>query len=321
MKLSFKNKPTAGNQPNRRSAESSQPRTSRVSSTQGIEQRYAFRRNRTITGSTSSDIKSGNELNATVRSPRAQAHHLSSLRRRVIIYLGLVLLVVFLLYLLLSQLIAATVIKVEGTVALSAQDSSGYQQSLDEYFAARPLERLRFSLDNPKLLSHMQASHPDIESLTISSLDQLGEALVVIKPRQAIARWNVAGKRQYVDAKGVVFERNYAKDPTLQIVDDSGIDNKGSASIASRRFLGFVGLAVGLADNDGLKVTKITIPSLTTRQIELKLKGVKPYFKLSVDRSVGEQMEDVTRLQHHLAQKGLKPEYVDVRVKGKAYYR
>lgn len=322
MKLPFNKKPTSNQVPGRRrTGRGDEASKSSDSAPASLEQRYAFRRNRTINGSTSADIKSSNELNAAVRSPRAITHHLSSQRRRIIGYLLAVLVSAFLLYLLLHQLIAQTVIRVPGVASLPASDRSGYQKSIDSYFASRPMERLRFMLDEPKLLSHLQAGHPEVQSVKINSLDQLGKAQIILQPRAAIARWSVDGKRQYVDARGVVFERNFGADPGLAIVDKSGVSTSGATSVASRRFLGFVGLSVGLAKDAGLEVKEIIIPSLTTRQVELKLAGVKPYFKLSVDRSVGEQMEDIARINKYLQDKGMKPEYVDVRVDGKAYYR
>ncbi len=322
MKRPLKRKKPSHAMPSRR-AVSRDDRGSeqRTSSASDIEHRYAFRRNRTITGSTSNDIRSGNELNAQVRSPRAQAHHLSSLRRRVLFYLGTVFVAAFVLYLLLNQMIAAAVIKVEGTPSVAASDTAGYQASLDSYFSARPFERLRFTLNTAELLSHLQTQHPEVEKLTVTSVDQPGKALVTLRPRSAIARWNVAGKKQYVDSKGVVFERNYGADPQLQIIDNSGVADSGSGAVASRRFLGFIGIAVGLAKDNGLSVSEIIIPSLTSRQVDLKLAGVVPYYKLSVDRSVGEQIEDLTRVQRHLVGNQLQPEYIDLRVEGKAFYR
>jgi hypothetical protein len=43
--------------------------------------------------------------------------------------------------------------------------------------------------------------------------------------------------------------------------------------------------------------------------------------KFSVDRAVGEQAEDAARAVRYLDGKGMSPEYLDVRISGKAFYK
>ena len=68
-------------------------------------------------------------------------------------------------------------------------------------------------------------------------------------------------------------------------------------------------------------VNFVPSPKDTTRQVEVKLKGVTYPVKYSVDRPVGEQTEDAKRSIVHLQQRAIAAEYIDVRVSGKAYYR
>lgn len=306
--------------PGRRSAsnriEQSRPTSEELST------RYAFRRNRTLTGSSSATIASSNELNAELRSPRAHVHHLASLRRRLFSYLAVVGALALGLYLLVSQLVATTVISVEDTAPiLGASDSGAYTKAIEGYYAARPAERFRFVLDRDALLGHIQASRPEVQAIRVEPGAGPGEASVIITARQPIARWSIDGGNQYVDGDGVVFARNYFADPELQIVDNSGLGAASSRLVASNRFLGFIGRVVAKSTTYGLDIDTVSIPSLTTRQVALTLKDQPTEYKLSVDRSAGEQVEDISRITRYLASNNLRPGYVDVRIAGKAYYK
>lgn len=286
-----------------------------------LTNRYAFRRNRTLTGSSSAQVASSNELNAEIRSPRAHVHHLTALRRRLLATFIGVVLVAFGLYVLLSQLVASATIQMAGIGTLPPDDQAAYAKALDSYYAARPAERLRFLLDGRMLLEHIQSSRPEIKAVSIEPGDGIGNASVNLVSRKPIARWNLNGDNQYVDSNGVVFSRNYYADPGLQIIDNSGIQSSRDRVLASNRFLGFVGHVVAKSAASGLAVDNVTIPALTTRQIIVTLKGKATQYKLSVDRSPGQQVEDIVHIDRYLTSNNMSPGYVDVRIAGKAFYK
>lgn len=287
-----------------------------------LSNRYAFRRNRTLTGSSSAKVTSTNELNAELKSPRAHVHHLTSLRRRILFYLGCVGFVAFGLYLLVSQLVATTTVAVSGAGGSApASDVTAYQNAFESYYAARPAERLRFLLNEKAFVSHVQSARPEVRDIRIEPGASLGEASMVVIARDPIARWSIGGANQYVDGEGIVFSRNYFEDPALQIVDNSGLQTDSNRLVASNRFLGFVGRVIAKSQAQNLNVSKVVIPAFTTRQVSVTILGQSTEYKLSVDRSAGEQVEDMTRITRYLAAQKLSPEYVDVRISGKAFYR
>lgn len=318
MKLGRAGKKNAASTPGRR--REGEARAERPSSAD-LSQRYAFRRNRTLTGSSSASVASSNELNAELRSPRAHAHHLTMLRRKLLVSFVVVAFVVFGLYILVSQLVATTAMTVANIGPLSPADQKQYSDAFESYYAARPVERFRFLLDEKALLSHIQASRPEVQALRIEPGAKLGEASVTITARQAIARWSIDGTNQYVDGEGVVFAKSYFGDPALQIIDNSGLQASQSKLVASNRFLGFIGRVIAKSDANGLDVSKVTIPALTTRQVSISLVGQDTEYKLSVDRSAGNQVEDIARINRYLAAHQLSPGYVDVRIAGKAFYK
>lgn len=309
-----------GDQPNRRRTSAGDRNEQDHSSSQTVSERYAFRRNRTITGSSSAQIMSSNELNAEVRSPRAQAHHLSSLRRRLLMYFGAIAAAAFSLYIVLAQTTASEFIQVKDVPVISAQQEELYRASIEEYYTARPAERLRFLLDEDRIVSHMQASHPEVKNLSIDQTG-IGEASVTVYARTPIARWNISSVDQYVDGEGVVFTNNYFKDPALQIIDNTGVQVDSSQAVASNRFLGFIGRLLASAEERALSVSRVTLPAGTTRQVEVVFTGKATKYRVSVDRSAGQQVEDIHRISSYLSKRSINPGYVDVRLEGKAYYK
>lgn len=290
-------------------------------SSEDLSARYAFRRNRTLTGSSSAHIASSNELNAELRSPRSHVHHLSNLRRKLLAYFAVVSVVAFGLYILVSQLVATTVPTLAGIGPASDSDATAYTRAVEEYYAARPVERFRFLLNEEALLSHVQSTRPEVRAIDVEPGSSMGEASLVITPREAIARWAFDSSDQYVDSYGVVFARNYFDDPVLQIVDNSGLPASSSRLVTSNRFLGFIGRVVAKSSEQGMSISQVAIPALTTRQVAVTLEGQATEYRLSVDRSAGNQVEDMARIQRYLTVNQVTPGYVDVRIAGKAFYK
>lgn len=283
-----------------------------------LEERYAFRRNRTITGSAASSVSSANESNAQLKSVRVQAHELSNKRRHIGATLLLVLAGSALLFSLILQFTAVAVVR---TTDSSVKLDPSYSEIIQSYFASRPIERLRFLTNTNQLNAFMQSKAPEIANVHVTGAAGFGESMFVLTMREPIAGWSINGRQQYVDSTGTAFANNYFEPPSVQIIDNSGIQVQAGRAVASNRFLGFVGRAVGLSKVQGYNVQQVIIPSGTTREVDLRVEGVDYPIKLSVDRPAGEQTEDMSRVIKHLKAKGITPEYIDVRVEGKAFYR
>lgn len=301
--------------PRRRQQTPAQPRASE----EELGQRYAFRRNRTLTGSASSNVLSTSESNADLKSPRVQAHELARKRRHISATLGVVLLCAIGLLGLISQFTAGVVVRATPDASLQLDDT--YEEAIQRYFNNRPVERLRFMVDVGQLKEYLQTAAPEIQDVTPDGSAGFGTSAFAVTVRSPIAGWSINGKQHYVDVSGTSFGRNYFAAPSVQIIDKSGVQVAAGQAVASNRFLGFVGQVVGVAKSRNYTVTQVIIPRGTTRQVELRLKGIKYPVKLSVDRSVGEQVEDMDRAVRWMASHNKSPKYVDVRVSGRAFYR
>jgi hypothetical protein len=194
-------------------------------------------------------------------------------------------------------------------------------RAINDYLGAHPLSRFRFALDTHDLALYLETVVPEIGDVTNVSLGSIGETNFTVAMRHPVAGWTINNVQYFVDAAGIAFQKNYFTRPSVQIVDNSGVALEQGTAIASNRFLGFVGRVVALSKSRGYTVTQAIIPKGTTRQLEIVLKEISSHVKLSVDRAVGEQVEDMARALNYLKAHKSIPSYIDVRVSGKAFYK
>lgn len=286
-----------------------------------LDQRYAFRRNRTLTGSLSSDVESANVHHMELRSPRVHGHDLRAHRRRLgSLFVGVAAGSAVLGYIV-YQSLAIPQVSVKG--ALAPVDTTKYTGTIQTYLDGHFLQRLRSTLDVNQLTAYLQEhGSPEVASIAPDiSFGGLGKGTLVVEMRRPAVVWHAGSTVSYVDTAGNAFSKNYYAEPTVQIVDQTGIKTSGTQVLASNRFLGFVGKVIGQMSTQGHTVNKVVLPENTTRQVEVYMDGVGYPIKLSVDRPAGEQAEDAARAIKYVTGKGIAPEYLDVRVSGKAYYR
>ena len=200
-------------------------------------------------------------------------------------------------------------------------DQARYQSAINNYFASRPGERLRPLLNAQELERYLAQVTPEVSAVHVKGAPSLATSQFDIVFRKPVAGWLINSNQYYVDKNGISFQTNYFERPTVKITDNSGVPQTTGESVASSRFLRFVGQTVDLARGNGLIVEEAIIPAGTTRQIELRLAAHKYPVKLSLDRPAGEQVEDMQRAVAYFDAKQASPQYIDVRVSGKAYYR
>lgn len=282
-----------------------------------------FQRNRTITGSTSNHVDGTSGKIADLESPRTLAHRLAQRRRRLM-WLFILLLAVAVGAILLVWQFTAHVsfshASTKPTTAISDQ-TQAYTKTMDDYLAQRPLERFRFATNEDTLLAYMSEAHPEIKRIRIDRSDGLGVSSVLLEFRAPLASWTVANTRYFVDEAGVLFMKNYFPEPAVAVADTSGVVTASGDPVASSRLLSFAGRAVSLAKAASYTVTEVRLPPATTRQLEIKVAGLDTVIKMTIERAVGEQVEDMTRALAYMKASGETPASIDVRVQGKAYYR
>lgn len=277
---------------------------------QANPERADFRRNRTIVGTTSNNLE----------SPRTHVHHLTIRRRRIFSILMIMLLSILALWLLISNYTASPITTVSGQSVIKSVKLSPYNKAIQDYLEMNPMGRFSFFLDQKALTAYVSSKLPEVSSVTLQGMSQIGKTKFKVVMRRPVAGWEINGRQYYVDASGVSFEKNYYNDPSVQIIDNTGAPIEAGTTSVSKRLLSFVGRVVSQALSGGYIVTKATLPASTMRELDINIKDVSPFIKLSIDRSVGEQVEDMGRALRYFSSNQITPSYIDVRVSNKAFY-
>lgn len=300
MKFSRRNKPTV---PQRRLVDAQEPQTD--------VQNRSYLRNRTLSGMRPTQEESS----------RGQAHALVAQRRRLSGIFLLIFGIIVVLVLILGQFTARVTVGIVGTDFSQQPDTKAYAKAISNYLNNNPVERLRFTLSNGQLLSRLTVTDPEIASVKQVTSWGLGTTNFAITLRQPVAGWQINHQQYYVDASGVAFQKNYFTPPGVQIIDQSGAVPGSGGTVTSTRFLSFIGKIVSVAQGRGYAVTQAILPAGTTREVAIRIANLQPEVRLSIDRGAGEQVEDMDRSLKYLTAKGVTPQYIDVRIAGKAYYQ
>lgn len=280
---------------------------------------YAFRRSRTMTGSSSDSVRSAAETHADLQSDRLKHHTLRKQRQHLGVYLLIVVLCAVGLVLLVNNFMIST--SMRQIPGVSATDVSAYQVAIDSYLSSHPNERFVFSLRGEALLEAVQKQYPEVRAITVDVQPWLRPAFVRVDLRIPIASWTIGSTKYYIDGGGVAFQENYRAEPTLIVEDETGINPNDTAAVASERMIRYIGRLVALLKQNGLTVERLILPPATSREVDVRLSGISYTIKTDLDRDPAGQAADVAQAVGYLGRKGITPSYADVRVSSKLYYK
>lgn len=102
--------------------------------------------------------------------------------------------------------------------------------------------------------------------------------------------------------------------PEAEIIDEAGTG-------VTRRMKEYIAQYEEDIKAYGYSVNRAVIPAGKSREVHVFLNGYEFYVKLNIDRETAVSAEDTSRMITYLSEHDVHPEYVDVRVKGKAYYK
>lgn len=252
-------------------------------------------------------------------SERQAAWRLRLRRRRLARWLMAAVLVAGLTLLLLTQLAAK--IEIQTPNQISSEERQQYLRVVEDYYQTRPIERLRFMVDQVSLNAFFLDRVPEVKSVGIVGGRDLASATLQLAFRQPVAEWSSGDVVYFVDESGVTFRRNYFDTPSVIVNDMSGVVAEAGQEVINRRFLSFLGQSVALFRDNGLSVTEAALPPSTVRQVNFKLQDRNYIIKMVVDRSASAQVSQALKALKYIDEQGISPEYVDVRVDQRVFYR
>jgi cell division septal protein FtsQ len=272
-----------------------------------------FIRNRTLSGYDPSGDTAAEE--AVLERSRQQNR--SSKKRRWTTILLAIGVVVSLIVLLISQFVVSVSSVEYAQSGVSTKRDNEYLAFANQYLDERPSQRLLWAINGEELLAAARTAYPEIAEISVNN-NLISGGSVKVSLRSPVAVWSAGGKRSYVDQHGVVFETNYFDEPDITIVDQNTSQSGGVSS----RMLEFIGKTIaGLESSSSEKVREISIPAQAARYVEIKLHSRDFYIKVQIDRDITSQITDIVNMIKFLDERGIKPSYIDVRVKNRGYYR
>lgn len=270
----------------------------------------SYRRNRTL--------NSRQTISPLEASERLEAHELVKKRRSVARRLFMTAVSLAIVVFLLFQLTID--ISIQTPDMKSYNSSNKYVVTLNEYYSAHPTERFRFFLNNNDLKQFFLQKAPEVKNIRIEG-DFLARSAVKLTFRQPVAQWSSGGKVYFVDDGGVTFEQNYFDAPAVVVRDESGLPTRGGQEVINRQFLSFLGQAVSAFAQYKIKVSEATLPASTVRQVWFKVEGRATQVRMTVDRAAQSQVKQAVITLEYLGKAGNTPEYIDVRVDQRSFYK
>jgi hypothetical protein len=281
---------------------------------------YIFRRSRTITGTKSPEVTASAARRGQFKTERITLMELREHRQQIVRFLaGCMLACVILAFLVVNFIVSPQVhAPQKGT---RQPNITNYQKSIYHYFDDHPFERFGFLMRPDDVEAEIIRNHPEVRGVSVMRDWYGGNVQFALAFRTPLLVWKTGAKQFYVDAQGVAFNYNHFAEPTLSVTDQSGIPPDQSGVVASTRFIKFLGQIVAAVNSYGKGVVEQVIIPPATREIDLKLAGREYIIKTNTDRDPLQEAEDIANALKYFDQNGIKPQYIDVRVAHKAFYK
>lgn len=266
-----------------------------------------FRRNQTLT-TRPHEIRE--------ESARAREKKLRVRRRRIGATLVFVAIFCAFGLAILSQFSGGNLSVTSKNTKLSAGDAANYAKIAEKYLRENPFERFSFGRSAENFSLAIERAAPEIASATLSP-SGFGGGSLELSFREPVASWTVGAETSFVDKVGVVFARNFFAAPKIAISDESGVRDVS----ASAAFLSFVGQVSAALAQNSYAVERIVVPRGAIRYTDFFIAGRKYPFMAQIDRAPAAQIADIMASIRYLDQNKIAPQYVDVRVAGKMYWK
>ncbi len=284
------------------------------------QNQYVFRRSRTLTGSTSARIAPAAPAAGQLKTERLKLHELRAQRNHIVRALTGVALVAAVLCFLISNVIGNPSV-LYGQTGTGKPSTAQYQRTIQDYLGDHPIERFGFLLNTQDLGAYLVRQHNEVRMLEVDRAWYGGDVKFTFFFRKPLLVWKTGGQKFYVDDQGIAFDYNHFAEPAVEVTDQSGITPDSAGAVASTRFIAFLGKMVGAVNGYSKGVVTTVIIPASTREIDLKLQGRDYVIKTQSDRDPLEQAQDVAYAIGYFDTHKITPQYIDVRVSHKAFYK
>lgn len=197
-----------------------------------------------------------------------------------------------------------------------------YLSTIDTYFGEKPLSTSKIFFNKSDLENYIIDKHPEVRAISYKSA-LIGKDNIEFATKEPTFIWQTDKTKYYGDEDGVIYEEagSVSNGDLLEIRDGAKLDSQPGDKVASSNLLEYVDEIKSELANRSINIEYFSLPS-TSREVHVHLEGKPFYVKMSIDRSVVGQSEELFKTLNYLesSNKAIK-EYVDLRTEDRAYYR
>ena len=204
----------------------------------------------------------------------------------------------------------------------SSQLDSNYQATVDEYFSENPLSRYRLFFNEDELKNYIIQIHPNIGDIDINT-PVIGAATISLGEKSPVFYWQTADTLYIGAADGTIYKQAQSEDSLEipRITDGSSVEQELGDKVISSSTIEYLDSLEEELTNNGLTPVKYEIPT-ASRQVNVYLSGKKYFVKISLDRSVVGQLDELSRALKFINSSNISvKEYIDLRTPDKAFYK
>jgi len=253
-------------------------------------------------------------------------------RRHFFLKLGLALLLVFGVAILViygmffAEFLQVTDVEIVGLKNLKSEEilpivDSLLSQTVFDPISIKPQKNILF-FDEGILIGEILGRHPIVQNVEIKK-NYPHKVMIMITERTAMGSWCFIANQEckYFDEEGVFWGKAGQSSGSLFLLinDLRANTDSGKLKKADSLFLGSIKAILSGLDGLAIKVTRVEIPAESIDDIYVyTIKGYHMLFSANSD--IKEQIETLKIFLSN-QDDNFKPEYIDVRIKGRVYYK
>ena len=210
-----------------------------------------------------------------------------------------------------------TVLDSRGVV--EQKDVVRYKKTVEATIKASLLNHNKATVDSRGIARNLKKNHPELQSavVTVPIVGNKVNAYVTQYPAEFILR---QGSSRYgLTSNGYIIELPKLSQTLPVVNDETGEEVTVGGHLLPESHVSFIKTVVYELAHNNLKVSSISLPSGKAYEINIYLKSKPFYIKFNLAEDAMQQSGAAVAIIKQLG--STSPEYIDLRVPGRAYYK
>lgn len=263
------------------------------------------------------DKESDQNLNGRLRSKQS-GKKVANKKHGKIFWFGLLALLVFIgqFFMLGTN---ARVVVLDSNGAVQEKDVKRYEATIAESVRSSLLNRNKLTFDARGIAKNLEKSHPELQSADVTVSTTSNRPIAYVTQYSAKFLLRQGSMRYGLTSNGFVVDMPKISEALPVIHDETGEEIGIGKQLLPRNHVQFIETVVYQLDQNDVSVASILLPAQKAYEVNIRLKS-KPYvlrFNLAED-PLQQSGAAVAAMKSITA---VTPQYIDVRVPGRVYYK